>query len=117
MADAMLERLARWLRALGYDVARAPAADDATLVACAVRERRVLLTRDRGLSERCWLDAIAVVEARRPREQLREVIARLGLHPGARRFTRCLVCNALLEAVHVEAGSGRTPGRPEGLDG
>lgn len=49
IADAMLGRLARWLRILGYDTAYEKVIKDEALVERAVREQRWLLTRDRRL--------------------------------------------------------------------
>lgn len=51
LADRMLGRLARYLRILGYDVAYPGPCSDALLIARARREKRVLLTRDRGIIE------------------------------------------------------------------
>lgn len=52
IADAMLGRLARWLRILGYDTAYEKMITDERLVERAVREDRWLLTRDRNLALR-----------------------------------------------------------------
>lgn len=98
IADAMLGRLARWLRALGRDVRFDASADDDALVRIARDERRLLLTRDRRLAQRAGLDA-CLVRATKPAAQLRELDDRLGLFaPGwrDRLFTRCMVCNAEL---------------------
>jgi len=51
VADAMLGRLAKWLRVLGYDTLYWRG-DDAGLVRLAVAERRLLLTRDTRLPPR-----------------------------------------------------------------
>jgi hypothetical protein len=50
LADAMLGRLARWLRVLGFDTAYDPTVHDPALVRMANAEGRVLLTRDRHLA-------------------------------------------------------------------
>ena len=47
IADAMLGRLARWLRTLGYDTAYDDRIADADLVRRSLTEGRHLLTRDR----------------------------------------------------------------------
>lgn len=52
MADAMLGRLARWLRILGYDTAYEKVITDEALIERAIREDRWVLTRDRKLAER-----------------------------------------------------------------
>src|SRR5262249_10770147 len=49
VADAMLGRVARWLRVLGFDVVYDPTLHDAALVQLAEADDRILLTRDRQL--------------------------------------------------------------------
>ena len=51
-ADAMLGRLARWLRMLGYDTAYEKVISDESLIAGVLTEHRWLLTRDRYLVQR-----------------------------------------------------------------
>ena len=52
LADAMLGRLSRWLRLLGYDTLYASSMSDHQIVARARAEGRVVLTRDRDLAQR-----------------------------------------------------------------
>jgi len=52
MADAMLGRLARWLRILGYDTAYEKVITDEALLERVIRDDRWLLTRDRRLALR-----------------------------------------------------------------
>ena len=52
IADAMLGRLARWLRMLGYDTAYEKAISDQALIERALAEGRWVLTRDRYLAKR-----------------------------------------------------------------
>src|SRR4030088_148665 len=52
LADSNVGRLARWLRAYGYDAAYAAHVDDRQLIARALAEDRVLLTRDADLMRR-----------------------------------------------------------------
>lgn len=109
LADAMLERLARWLRALGVDVASPPAgASDETLVRIAIVEERVLLTRDRG--EAIGRGPTVIVRGAAPLDQLREVVARFAIAAPEELFTRCLLCNAPLHAATpAEAAAARAP--------
>jgi uncharacterized protein with PIN domain len=51
VADAMLGRLAKWLRLVGYDTLYWRG-DDARLVHLALAEKRLLLTRDSHLPPR-----------------------------------------------------------------
>ncbi|MFO7894926.1 MAG: Mut7-C RNAse domain-containing protein [Longimicrobiales bacterium] len=101
MADAMLGRLARWLRALGRDVLYDEVLDDDALARTARGEDRLLLTRDRRLcTEQGDGDWCRIVEAQKPAAQLRELTGPLALfEPGwrDRLFTRCMVCNTSLE--------------------
>ena len=131
MADAMLGRLARWLRTLGYDTAYDDAIADAELVRTALAESRHILTRDRSIPEEWRVGGCLVLEADRPLEQLREVIRAFGLERPSRLFTRCRVCNSALVPAeeadvrdHVPAGVAgagaglrSVPGVPEGLLG
>jgi uncharacterized protein with PIN domain len=114
LADSNVGRLARWLRALGYDAAYEPRLDDRRLVALALAEGRVLLTRDADLVQRrviargplraVLLDSDAVGD------QLRQVVAELGLAPD-RALTRCLECNVELEPRPRAAVLERLPPR------
>jgi uncharacterized protein len=111
--DVHLGALARRMRLLGIDTAYRTHAEDLELVAQAVAEDRLLLTRDRGLLRRRALPAGALVRADRPDDQLLEVVARFA--PAVSPFTRCPACNRLLvpaaydEVAHrLEPGTRRT---------
>jgi uncharacterized protein with PIN domain len=54
VADAMLGKLARWLRIMGYDTLCAAdmPVDDDDLINIALDEKRILLTRDKDLYHR-----------------------------------------------------------------
>lgn len=95
--DVHLGTLARRLRLLGIDTAyRNDAADD-ELVEQAGGQRRVLLTRDRGLLRRRALWAGAYVRGHRTFDQLSDVLDRFA--PVLRPWTRCAFCNGTLEKV------------------
>jgi uncharacterized protein len=110
IADAMLGRLARWLRTLGYDTAYDDAITDEELVRRALDEGRHILTRDRRLFVE-WHVSGLLIRADEPLDQLREVASALALTPPARLFTRCGVCNAVLKAVAREEVADRVPAR------
>jgi uncharacterized protein with PIN domain/sulfur carrier protein ThiS len=94
--DGHLGRLAAYLRMLGFDTWYQADADDDRLAAVAATERRILLTRDRGLLKRSVVRRGSFVRAERPVEQLVEVARRFGLVGMWQPFGRCLRCNALL---------------------
>ncbi len=107
-ADAMLGGLMRWLRALGHDTTwEAEIADD-ELVRRAVAERRVLLTRDRGLAAAWWIRPLLLLHADAPLAQLAEVAARFSLRTD-RLFSRCLRCNLPLEPAAEADVLARVP--------
>ena len=62
----MLGRLARWLRALGFDTAYDPEIDDAMLVRRAWEEGRWILTCDRRLPIEWRVRGCVVLEAELP---------------------------------------------------
>jgi uncharacterized protein with PIN domain len=111
MADAMLGRLTRWLRTLGYDTAFDAAIIDADLARRGIEEERTILTRDRRFPEQWRVPRLLVVEAERPLEQLREVARAFGLDARSRLFTRCARCNATLAAVARAEVADRVPER------
>ncbi|MDQ8704958.1 Mut7-C RNAse domain-containing protein [Streptomyces sp. LHD-70] len=90
--DVHLGALARQLRLLGVDTAYRNDLDDAALVTQANAERRVLLTRDRGLLRRRSLWLGAYVRGADPDRQLADVLDRF--EPALAPWTRCTVCNA-----------------------
>lgn len=96
LCDAMLGRLARDLRLLGYDVAYAePTEPDDAVLRRALAEQRLLLTRDKLLAARAG--SAGVLLSGTHGAELDETIARLGLAPLERDFlTRCSECGARL---------------------
>ncbi len=67
------------------------------------RDRRVLLSRDRGLLRRRELWAGAYVYSDRPEEQLDDVLSRFA--PALTPWTRCVACNGDLEGATKESVS------------
>ena len=96
--DAMLGRLARWLRALGFDTSYQPELADAVLVQRAHEECRVLLTRDRHLLRELRPQRALEIRQDDPLEQLRGVVAALELGGPVAMFSRCMLCNTALSA-------------------
>jgi uncharacterized protein with PIN domain len=111
MADAMLGRLARWLRILGFDTAYEAHIDDRDLVRRAVEQRRIILTRDRRLPDEWRISGVHVLAAERPMAQLREIEAVFAIGRDARPFTRCSRCNTGLEAAAADDVRGEIPAR------
>lgn len=97
----MLGRLARYLRAAGYDTALASGgAADRDLVALARHEHRCLLTCDRGIAEHKAARGIAIILPRAPLDVLAsELATKLHVEWLRAPFTRCLVDNTPLQSV------------------
>lgn len=112
MADAMLGRLARWLRILGYDTAYEKVITDERLIERMVREDRVLLTRDRHLAQRKILRGrhtlIASDEIAGQLYQLYRDL-QIDLTMSDRRGCRCADCNEQLVATPREQAVPRVP--------
>lgn len=114
--DAHLGRLAAYLRMLGFDTRYSNRVDDAELAGISRNERRILLTRDRGLLKRGEVTHGYCVRETAPRRQLVEVVRRFDLAGSIRPFTRCLICNAVLRPA-ATGGAGGEAARisPPGL--
>lgn len=98
LCDEMLRRLGRWLRAAGHDTAIAAAGvSDADLIARALREARILLTRDRHLATVAPPGArVLLLRSDGLDEQAHALRDELGLDWMAAPFTRCMLDNAAL---------------------
>jgi len=99
VADGHLGRLTRNLRLLGFDVAYPKNADDRQLLEVMARENRALLTRDRRLLMHAIVQHGYCPRSQNADEQTIEVIRRFDLLELITPFTRCLRCNAPLEAA------------------
>lgn len=102
LCDEHLLRLGRWLRAAGYDTAISEGGrSDRVLIRQAVRERRLLVTRDRKCLE--FRDApgrVIVLRSNTVEGCVIELTGSVGVNWLYRPFTRCLICNGPL----VQAG-------------
>ena len=109
-ADAMLGKLAKWLRILGCDVAFDPAISDREIACRGRREGRVILTRDTLLIRRREVrDNHFFVRGDSYRDQLRQLVAHFRIDPSEGLFTRCVRCNEPLTEVHKPRVAGKVP--------
>jgi uncharacterized protein with PIN domain len=97
VADVHLGKLARRLRLLGFDTLYDTGWFDEDLGEISVSDRRVLLTRDRGLLKRRAITHGLYVRSDEPDEQAIDVIRRLHLAGRIQPLSRCPRCNELLE--------------------
>ncbi|MEU8523224.1 Mut7-C RNAse domain-containing protein [Streptomyces sp. NBC_01216] len=102
LLDVHLGTLARRLRLLGIDAAyQSEDLGDPALAALSASERRVMLSRDRGLLRRRELWAGAYVYSDRPDDQLRDVLERFA--PALEPWTRCTACNGRLTSADKDS--------------
>lgn len=113
IVDHNVGKLARWLRMMGYDSLFFTGSNDSDMVARALAENRIVLTRDteilkRRVVTRGRLRAV-LIESDAPERQMRQVMALFPLTERLRPFTLCIECNEpLIERSHAEV-EGRVP--------
>jgi uncharacterized protein with PIN domain len=109
VADAHLGGLARLLRMSGFDTLYSNELRDREIADIALREHRIVLTRDRDLlmlrdiTDGCYLHAL------KPEQQFVEIMSRFMLADSIRPFSRCLECNAPLQAIAKSLVQPRLP--------
>jgi uncharacterized protein with PIN domain len=99
IVDFMLGRLAKWLRIFGYDTVYADRSYPENIILTSLKENRVLLTRNTGLSrKRAW--KMVLIRSDKFIEQAAQVMKELKFNISeADFFTRCTFDNAGLKAV------------------
>jgi uncharacterized protein with PIN domain len=105
ICDDNLGRLAKWLRTLGYDTLFLDPIEDGEMVARALKDDRVVLSRDTQLARFKFKlgERLVLIQSDKPLEQVKQVLKHLHLKPDKTlSFSRCLVCNELLEKAEKE---------------
>jgi len=99
IVDCNVGKLTKWLRLMGYD-ARFFNGSDSQLVATALVEGRVILSRDTQIMKRRLITTgklkAILIQSDEPELQMRQVVSDLSLDPKSRPFTLCLECNQTL---------------------
>jgi uncharacterized protein with PIN domain len=98
IADAMLGRLARWMRFLGLDTLYYPDINDNRLVKLSREQDRFILTRDTRLIKIKGVKDYLLIKANDSFKQLLEVIDTLKLKE-FNLLSRCVKCNGLLTRI------------------
>ncbi len=98
IADCHLGKLAKYLRLMGFDTLYFPQMEDNDLIALAIEQNRIILTRDRALSERPNIPVL-FLEHKETAQQLRSLIRHYQLTEHPVPFSRCIVCNTPLQII------------------
>ena len=103
VADGHLGRLAAYLRMLGFDTLYQSDYRDEELARLSSSEKRILLTRDRGLLKRNEVTRAYYVRETDPAHQLAEVSREFDLSAAIAPFRRCTHCNAMLRPAEKKS--------------
>lgn len=108
IADCHLGKLAKYLRLMGLDTLFFPHIEDNNLITIANEEKRIILTRDRLLSDRKNA-LVFFLEPTDTKAQLKTLIDYYSLKEQTALFSRCIVCNTPLQAIDKEKVIERLP--------
>lgn len=100
--DVHLGRLAKYLRICGFDSVYENLDDD-EIIKRSLMEKRIILTKDRGLLKNKKVTHGYWVRAKESKLQLREVFQRFGLEDKVELLIRCLLCNHKLRRIAKKA--------------
>ena len=109
--DVHLGRLAGYLRMLGFDTMYANRASDLELVRTSTEQKRILLTRDRGVLKHSAVTHGYWLRETDSRRQAEEVVRRFDLGRSLRPLTRCMVCNEPLREASKSEVEEHVPQR------
>jgi hypothetical protein len=108
-ADRMLGKLAKWLRMLGYDTLYSRTLSDDRFLELA-EQGRILLSRNTRIVGKMASNRLIIVRGNDPKMQLKGLVRLLGLRPNPNDFfSRCIVCNGLIEPVEPQDVAGKVP--------
>ena len=97
IVDNNVGKLAKWLRIMGYDTLFFNGSNDSRMVAMALAEERVILTRDTQIMKRRVVTSgrlkAILIQNDEPEQQMHQVIDSLHLDWRSKPFTICLECN------------------------
>ena len=102
-------RLCRWMRVLGYDAVYFNKGKKRDLIIQSMRENRVILTREAGISRYSGTRMIRIKDDL-VENQVRQVLKEMRLKAeGDKIFTRCVICNTPIKSVGKEEVGDRLP--------
>lgn len=110
LVDAMLGKLAKELRMLGYDTVCCRSDHPREIIDLARQQERVVVTRNTRVFAKRSEDRVIHIRKDKPLLQLKELLARemITLNREAL-FSRCLLCNCPLDRIAREMAEGKVP--------
>lgn len=113
IVDHNVGKLTKWLRMMGYDAVFFNGSNDSHMVARALAEDRIILTRDTQIMKRKVITdgrvKAILIASDEPVAQMRQVTQTLNLDYRFRPFSLCLECNRPLEERSKEQVKDRVP--------
>ncbi len=110
IVDVHLGKLARYLRILGFDTLYQNNFPDDVIIDRAIKERRVILTRDLGILKHSHVTHGYWLRSTKPQVQLVEAVKALQLEKQIKPFSRCSLCNGIIVDVSVDQVKKHLPG-------
>lgn len=100
IVDAMLGKLAKYLRILGYDTLYSRSIKDNEIITICVNTNRIIVTRDRALCYKAWKNNCDCIYISKP-QKVSTLLAYIGFILGTQlefdtKNTRCPLCNEKL---------------------
>jgi hypothetical protein len=98
---------------IGYDTRLFDHRDDKYLIHIALKENRIIVTRDTQIMQRRVVTGgelkVLFIISDDPLQQIRQVVKELGLNHSFNPFSLCLECNRSLAKISKEDVKGRVP--------
>ena len=101
IADVHLGKLARLLRMIGFDTLYSNQLTFKQIIRLAIQENRILLTRSSHIKPQSLLQFFIVTDEE-SFKQSEQVIHHFNLLQEMHPFTRCTICNGILERISKE---------------
>jgi uncharacterized protein with PIN domain len=109
IADVMLGRLAKRLRLRGFDVLYDRTLNDNEIIRLSLEQDRVILTRDKALSDRPLAKNHLFINSDLVQEQGEQVLSSFPLDMNIIPLTRCSECNEPLDRIEREEARDLVP--------
>jgi uncharacterized protein with PIN domain len=109
IADVMLGRLAKRMRLRGFDVVYDRTFNDNEIIRLSLEQDRVILTRDKALSDRPLAKNHLFINSDLVQEQIEQVLTSFPPETHINPLTRCSECNEPLQRIEREEARDLVP--------